>query len=81
MNRAPDKTSELRGKEAIQIKITCWPGEMIQPVKCLLCKLGDLSSSPGTNVKKKVGVFECNWNPSPGEVETGRSLRLASQPA
>lgn len=50
---------------------------MAQSVKCLLCKSEDLSSNPGTHVKKKLGMVAHTCNSSAWEVEMG--ALLASQ--
>lgn len=66
-------------------------GEMVQSVKCLLCKHGDLIRTLSSTLNhwaispvsqhpcKKTSAAMHTWNPSAGEVEAGGFLRLADQ--
>lgn len=52
---------------------------MDQSIKCFPCKPEDLTVTPRRHVQKILGVVVCAWNPSAGEVATGRFLGLAGQ--
>lgn len=53
--------------------------ELAQSIKFLLCKFEDLGLIPRTH-GKVVGMRACACNCNSGEVETGISLGLVSQP-
>lgn len=53
--------------------------ELAQSIKFLLCKFEDLGLIPRTH-GKVVGMGACACNCNSGEVETGTSLGLVSQP-
>lgn len=53
-------------------------GELVQPLKCSLYSLENLSVIPRTNVEK-LSVLACGGKPATGEAETGRSLGLFGQ--
>lgn len=53
--------------------------ELAQSIKFLLCKFEDLGLIPRTH-GKVVGMGACACNRNSGEVETGTSLGLVSQP-
>lgn len=50
-----------------------WNFKTAQLVKCLLCKMEDLSSSP-TAYGKRLCAIVCTCNSCIGKMETGRSL-------
>lgn len=50
----------------------------MQPLKCSLYSLENLSVIPRSNVEK-LSVLACGGKPATGEAETGRSLGLFGQ--
>lgn len=57
--------------------------EIAPVLKCLLCKPEDQNSSPRSPPQgggEKARLVTCVCTPSPGEAETGGSLRLIDQP-
>lgn len=50
----------------------------MQPLKCSLLSLENLSGIPRTNVEK-LSVLACGGKPATGEAETGSSLGLFGQ--